>query len=195
MMKKTHILLGLVILIFGFSAATAQEKMENKKEKKAAPAAADGADPADVATIDAIMAAVYDVISGDAGVKRDWKRFHSLFHPDARLIPTGRNPETGRYGALVITPDGYIERSGPLLEKNGFHEREIARKTDVYGNIAQVFSTYAAYRRADDKEPFMRGINSFQLLYDGNRWWVLTIFWQAESKDNPVPNKYLKTTK
>ena len=33
------------------------------------------ADPADVASIDAIITAVYDVISGDAGVARDWDRF------------------------------------------------------------------------------------------------------------------------
>lgn len=150
------------------------------------------ANPADVSSIDSIMKAVYEVISGDAGAKRDWDRFRTLFHKDARLIPTGKNPQTGVVGARASTPDEYVEKNSPFFEKNGFFEKEISRKTDVFGNIAQVFSTYAAYKKSDDKEPFLRGINSFQLLYDGKRWWVMTIYWQAESKDDPIPAEYLK---
>ena len=150
------------------------------------------ADPKDVASLDAIMKAVYDVISGDAGKARDWDRFRSLFHKDARLIPSGKNAQTGVIGARMLTPDDYVQRAGPNLEKNGFHEREVARHVDMYGNIAQVFSTYASFHKMDDKEPFMRGINSFQLLNDGKRWWVVTIYWQAETPDNLIPKKFLK---
>jgi len=153
------------------------------------------ANPADVSSIDAIMKAVYEVISGDAGQKRDWDRFRSLFHKDARLIPTGTNPNTKMTGARAFTAEEYITRSAPFMEKEGFFEKEIARRTDIYGNIAQVFSTYASFHKADDKEPFMRGINSFQLLNDGKRWWVMTIFWQGETKETPIPKEYLKTKK
>lgn len=151
------------------------------------------ADPKDVASIDAIMKAVYDVISGDAGQARDWDRFRSLFHKDARLIPTGKNPQTGEVIVRSMSPEDYIARSSPQFAQNGFHERELARQVDIYGNIAQVFSTYHAFRSKDAKEPFMRGINSFQLVNDGKRWWVLTIFWQAETPDNKIPERYLKS--
>ncbi len=153
------------------------------------------ANPADVASLDAIMKAVYDAISGDAGQKRDWDRFRSLFHPDAKLIPSGKNAQTGVIGARFLTPEDYVTRSGPFLERDGFHERELARHVDQYGNIAQVFSTYVAFRKKDDKEPFMRGINSFQLLNDGKRWWVVNIYWQAETPDNPIPKEYIKSKK
>jgi hypothetical protein len=79
-----------------------------------------------------------------------------------------------------------------VLEGQGFHEREISRRVDRYGTMAHVFSTYAAFRKKDDKEPFMRGINSIQLMHDGKRWWVMNIFWLAETPDNPVPKEYLK---
>ena len=151
------------------------------------------ADPKDVGSIDSIMKAVYDVISGDAGKARDWDRFRSLFHKDARLIPSGKNPQTGAIGARVLTPEDYVKGSGPYLEKNGFHEREVARRVDQFGHIAQVFSTYESFHKSDDKDPFMRGINSFQLLNDGKRWWVLTIYWQQESPENPIPKEYLKS--
>ena len=148
---------------------------------------------ADVASVDAIMKAVYEVISGDAGVPRDWDRFRSLFHKDARLIPSGKNAQTGVFGARAMTPDEYVTRATPGFAKDGFHERELARHTDIYGNIAQVFSTYHAFRKSTDKDPFLRGINSFQLMNDGKRWWVMTIYWQAETPDVPIPKQFLKS--
>ncbi|HSI87634.1 MAG TPA: hypothetical protein VK918_01180 [Pyrinomonadaceae bacterium] len=153
------------------------------------------ADPADVSSPDAIIKAVYDVISGDAGVERDWNRFRSLFHKDARLIPTGKNQQTGVVGASVLSPEQYVERAGPSFAKQGFHEKETARRTEQYGSILHAFSTYEARRTLADKEPFMRGINSFQLLNDGKRWWIITIFWEAETPGNPLPKKYLRSAR
>lgn len=150
------------------------------------------ADPKDVSSLDAIMKAVYDVISGDAHTARDWDRLRSLFYKDARLIPTRKNPTTGVMSANSLSPDDYIKRAEPFFAKEGFYEREVARKVDQYGNIVHVLSTYESRHARDDKKPFQRGINSFQLLNDGKRWWVLTIYWQAETADNPIPKKYLK---
>ena len=179
-MRKNLLLTFFIVLLFSF---TSMAQTPETKE----------ADPADVASIDAIMKAVYDVISGGAGEKRDWDRFRTLFHKDARLIPSGKNPQTGVFGARASTPEEYIKRNEAFLTKEGFFEREIARRTEIYGNIAHVFSTYEAFKTSADKKPFMRGINSFQLLNDGKRWWVMTIFWQAETVDNPIPKKYLKS--
>ncbi|HKX83480.1 MAG TPA: hypothetical protein VJL58_04600 [Pyrinomonadaceae bacterium] len=152
------------------------------------------ANPADVASVDSIIKAVYEVISGDAGKERDWDRFRSLFVEGARLIPTtGKNKDTGLIAARIITPEEYIKRSGPFLLKEGFHEREVARRVEQYGNIAHVFSTYDSKHKVSDEKPFMRGINSFQLMNDGKRWWIVTIYWQAETQENPIPKQYLKS--
>ena len=148
------------------------------------------ANPADVASIDSIVAAVYDVISGPAGRKRDWDRMRSLFVPGARLIPTGPRPDG--YGSRVLTVDDYVQRSSPLLEKAGFYEKEVARRTETFGNIAHAFSTYESRHSPDDAKPFQRGINSIQLMNDGKRWWIVTIFWQGEDAKNLLPEKYLK---
>ena len=140
--------------------------------------------PEDVASLDAIVKSVYDVISGPAGQKRDWDRMRSLFYPGARLIPT-RPDDKGGAQAFVLSIDDYIQRSQAALEK-GFFESEIHRETQTFGNIAQVFSTYES-RRAPGEKPFARGINSFQLLKDGKRWWVVTIFWDSERPGSPLP--------
>jgi hypothetical protein len=157
----------------------------------AADSAPPRANPADVASLDAIISALYDVISGPAGQARDWNRFRSLFLPGARLIPTGQ-PQGAAPRATVMTPDQYAERGAITLTKNGFFEHEIGRTTDQYGAVTHIFSAYESRRAAGDEKPFARGINSIQLFSDGMRWYVVTIFWQGERPDNPIPEKYLK---
>jgi hypothetical protein len=151
-------------------------------------AAAPAANPADVGTIDSIIPVLYAVISGPVGAPRQWERMRTLFHPEARLIPTGCGP-SGECGARLMTVDGYIERADSLLRAVGFREVEIARRTVRYGNVAHAFSTYESYR-LDETAPFTRGINSIQLLWDGRRWWVMNVFWDSERPGNPIPAEF-----
>jgi len=148
------------------------------------------ADPKDVASQDAIIAALYDVISGPACQARDWDRFRSLFVPGARLIPTGFT--SGKAVTRVMTPDEYATMSGANLERNGFFEKEISRTGETFGAVTHAFSTYESRRKADDAKPFARGINSIQLSNDGSRWWIVTVYWQGERPDSPIPSQYLK---
>ena len=174
----------LLMLLAASSIAHAQVADPAK-----APSAAK---PEDVASVDSIMKAVYSVISGPAGQKRDWDRMRSLFVPDARMMAVGKR-QNGDIVRRVMTVEDYIKASGPMLEERGFFEREAARRTEQFGNIVHAFSTYESRQKADDAKPFMRGINSFQLWNDGKRWWVVTIFWQGEDPTTPLPDKYLKS--
>lgn len=153
------------------------------------PAAHPEAKAEDVASVDAIITAVYAVISGPAGQERDWDRFRSLMHPQARLIPL-QPRQDGSQQASVISVEDYISRAGPYFLQNGFFETEASRKTERYGSLVHAFSTYDSFRTAEDKEPFSRGINSFQLVHQDNRWWVLNIAWQPERPDLPIPAEY-----
>ena len=150
------------------------------------------ADLGDVQSIDAIIAAAYDVISGSAGKKHDWNRERSLFYPGARIMPTASVP--GRNDVdlepQLLDVEQYIVRVEPLLQQ-GFYEIEIARCTEQFGRIAHVWSTYESRHDLSDPEPFMRGINSFQLFNDGKRWWILSVYWQHESGEHAIPKMYL----
>jgi hypothetical protein len=148
---------------------------------------------ADVGSIDGIINAAYDGISGPAGKKRDWDRERSLFLPGARLIPTAMEAghNEGGLAPQFLDVEAYIARVEPYFQDNGFYEKEIARRTEQVGNIAHVWSTYESRHREDDPKPFMRGINSIQLFHDGNRWWIVNIYWQHESADSLIPAKYL----
>jgi len=145
----------------------------------------------DVASIDAIIAALYDVISGPAGEKRDWDRMRSLFIPEGRLMPTFKSQD-GNVGYRLWSVDDYINTAGSNLEKNGFFEVEISRKQETYGTLVHLFSTYESRRNADDTELLARGINSIQVMHDGSRWRIVSVFWLGETEDNSIPKKYLK---
>jgi len=145
---------------------------------------------AKVKTLDSTIETLYTVISGAAGEKRDWELFKYLFTADARLIPSGPNAE-GEFGYRSITPQGYIESSGVWLETNGFFEKEIFRVVETFGSVTHIFSTYESYWSESDETPFTRGINSIQLMNDGDRWWIVNIYWTGERNDNPIPEKYL----
>ncbi|WP_199792320.1 hypothetical protein [Allosphingosinicella vermicomposti] len=155
----------------------------------AAPVPAVEAKAEDVQSVDGIVAALYNVISGDVGVKRDWDRFRSLYYPGAQMIPTGKD-KTGKIRARRSNPDDYIA-SAPRLEAAGFQEKEIGRRTETFGAITHVFSTYEAKHLVEGKWETMRGINSIQLFHDGKRYWVLNIAWSSETPDNPIPPEYI----
>jgi hypothetical protein len=144
--------------------------------------------PEDVSSMEAIVKALYDTISGPAG-PRDWVHLRSLFLPGARLIPSGRRPD-GSIAARVLSVEDFIKAIEPRTKEEGFFESEIHRRVERFGAVAHVFSTYES-RHAEDDKPFVRGINSIQLFFDGKRWWVVTIFWDSERPDQPIPAEYL----
>ena len=186
---------ALMVVLVVRSPALAQETKANTEQKPTAEQAQDisgqvpSPRPEDVNSIDGLMAAVYDVISGPAG-ERDWKRFRSLFIPQARLTTPSRNQD-GSIRLHLLGVEDYVKLAGDFFSKEGFYEKAIVNRVQKYGNIAQVFSSYESHHAPGDK-PFQRGINSFQLLNDGKRWWVVSILWDSERPDNPLPQEFAK---
>jgi hypothetical protein len=166
MKKKLTILLSVYFLAFNLSAQDYTK---------------------DVQSIDAIIKALYEVISGEGNEPRDWDRFRYLFAKDARLIPTSKTADSN-YTYRIITPEEYITRFS--ARTMGFYEWELSRKTEAYGTIAHVFTTYAT-KYTKDGPVINRGINSIQLLKDRNRYSILNVYWCAEDSGFQLPEQYL----
>lgn len=152
------------------------------------------AKPEDVKSVEAIMASFYAVPAGAPGEARDWDRFRSLFVPDARMIPARPGAE-GTAGAYFLPVADYIDANKVYFEKGGFNDREIFRRVEEFGNIVHVWSTYESRRKPDAPEPYIRGINSIQLLKDGDRYWIINVYWDFERPDTAIPAKYLPKPK
>ena len=134
---------------------------------------------ADLAEIDKTVHAVYDVISGPPGQKRDFDRMRSLFAPGATMKAIG--PKGLRGG----TVEDYISRNSAILEKEGFTEKELGHRVELWGNLATVWSSYDG--RTANGSFHERGINSFQLVKVDVKWLVASILWQEETPENPLP--------
>ena len=187
------------LLVSGATAAARAPQDVKKQEKDAAKTATsdrpvvgaptNAANPKDVQSLDAIVAAIYDVISGPPGA-RDWNRFNSLFAKDARLIAVRVPKAGGKPDLAVMTPSDYAERGGKYFLEHGFFEHELSRKTDSYGAMTHIYTTYES-RETKDGKPIDRGINSMEFFFDGERWWCVEIYWDSERPGNPIPEKYL----
>jgi hypothetical protein len=155
--------------------------------------------PPDAVSIDAIVAALYGSVTHAPGALPDFERMRAIFLPVGMLIPP-KKPNEDIFTTLDV--DGFADRvkknAAARQEKGeapGFVERELSRRTDCFGNVCQVFSTYESKNAASDEKPFQRGINSIQLVKDGKRWWIASVAWDVERTDNPIPAPYLPAAK
>lgn len=151
-----------------------------------------------VKTIDSLIQTNYTILGGEPGEARDWDLYRFLFHPNGRLIRYEKDLTDGVLRPQFLSCEDYINGTGEWLntrKKTAFYENEAHREVHAFGNIAQVFSTYQCFNSKDDmvnNKPYTRGINSFQLLYDQDRWWILNLFWARETPELPIPEKFLQ---
>ena len=150
----------------------------------AALAPAHPVDAADLAGINAAVRGVYGVISGPPGQKRDFDRMRAMFAPGATMKAIG--PKGLRGGSV----EDYISRNSAILEKEGFTERELGRRVEVWGGLATAWSAYDG--RTANGSFHERGINSFQLVKVDGKWLVASVLWQEETPDNPLPPELIK---
>lgn len=183
------VLLGLCFSISSHAAETPVMLQQASPVTVSSPPAR----AVDVQSIDGIVAALYDVISGGIGQPRDWNRMRSLFIPEARIMAIGPKRDSKDLGLRILSLSDYIANSGPILVETGFREKELSRKTEHWGELAQVFTTYET--TMDKNKVTQRGINSVQLMHDGTRWWIISLLFEAERAQLSLPDTYLSPTK
>jgi hypothetical protein len=149
----------------------------------------------DLGTVDGIIHSLYDVISGPVGQDRDWNQFRNLFAEDARMYIAVPDKDSGSV-LKTITPEEYAQRNQTRLADEGFSEEELYRITNTYGAGTQVFSTYEShFTNKNGEEEITKGINNIQLYFDGERYFIVSIFWDANAKNIQVPERYLPKNK
>ncbi len=148
-----------------------------------------------LSTVDGIIDALYDVISGPVGQERDWAAFRNLFAENAHMYIAVPDKDSGSI-LKSITPEEYSDRNQTRLSDIGFTENELYRITNTYGAGTQVFSTYEShYTDKNGVEDITKGINNIQLFFDGDRYFIVSIFWDANAKNIEVPDRYLPKDK
>jgi hypothetical protein len=134
--------------------------------------AGDGGRPSDWETPESLVNALYETVSTEPGETADWDRFRALFADGAQLVMALDSMKLS--GLLAMDVEGLIKQSAAAYANSGFLEQELAQKSVVFGNLASVYSTFEIRFRESDPEPIMRGLNHFQLLNDGERWYIIS---------------------
>lgn len=145
----------------------------------------------DLGTVNGIIHTLYDVISGPVGETRNWNLFRSLFVENARMYIAVPDKDSSAV-LKSITPEEYAERNKTRLADIGFNEDELYRITNTYGAGTQIFSTYEShFTNKDGAQEITKGVNNIQLYFDGDRYYIVSIFWDANAKNIEVPDRYL----
>jgi hypothetical protein len=172
-------LVAAVLLVVGLAAIPQAKQTVHVSVPTIAPRAED------VSSIDNIVQASYETISGGVGVPRQWSRDRSLYDPKVRFVYTSVNPQTKAITTHSESHQDFVDGSDAFLVKQGFEERELKHVTKRFGNVATVLSSYEG--TVATGKVITRGVNIFQLYFDGKRWWILSMVWDQERPDNTLP--------
>lgn len=151
---------------------------------------------ADWDSLDALLQALYEGVSHPADGEPAWARLEPLFATGAGLTPpthgvdgTARALSFGQFREAALQGIAARRDQG---NARGFFEREIGRETTTFGTLTQVSSAYEARFRAEDANPFLRGVNFIQVARSGNRWAIVSIAWDTEGPGNPIPESLIR---
>jgi hypothetical protein len=148
--------------------------------------------PTDVATMEEIVKADYESVSGAVGIPRQWGRMLSLYDPNAKVFVV-RKAANSELTLWAPTLQEYADEFDVRFVQEGHGEHEVAHKIFRFGNVATVFSSYEG-RSSSTGQMTSRGVRTFQLYYDGNRWWISSVSWDAEHPITVIPEELLPRT-
>lgn len=176
-MKKV-IIMAVVSTIGALSSVNAQQKSTTKMAYPLKE---------DVSTISGIMKATYEAVSGEAGEVRQWERDRSLHSPNAVYsFPVKKD---GKYEHVTMTLNEFHGETDEMVATTAFYENEINREVRIFGHIAHVWSTYET-RLSKNGPVERRGINSVQLYYEQERWWIVSWTFDRETEANRIPKTF-----
>ena len=148
----------------------------------------DSGDTLKYTTIKEITDKMIEIISGGIDEPRDWAEYRNLFLPSATKFSIRPNaPPRSQVKAMNL--EEFIRLNGDIYARDGFEEVAIGLTVNEYNGIANVFQSYHAKNLLGTYEK--RGVNSFQLVFLNNRWWIASTTFIGESPSEKIPDKYL----
>ncbi len=140
-------------------------------------------------TVEETVNKMLEIISVEVGEEPNWTEYRNLFLPTAQKIllnPKAKNP-ANRVRSFSV--EEFIRYIGPLYGRDGFNEKVLGVTIDEFNGVANVFQSYHAKNLKGTYDK--KGINSYQLVWINNRWWIASTTWATETEESKIPEKYL----
>jgi len=150
-----------------------------------------GPPPADaLRAIEATVGELYRSFNFDPGGEADWELLRSLVIDGAVFVgPVGKGDSP-----RAVETDEFIDGFRAWILKtpqreSGFHERPVHLRADVFGKVAHAYVVFEGFVPGDDRTR-TRGLDSIQLVLDGERWRVVSFMTQFAGPESPVPARF-----
>jgi hypothetical protein len=139
-------------------------------------------------SVEGITSKMIELISGDIGEERNWDEYRNLFLPTAQKMSLRRNKE-GKSRVNVMNLEEFVRNVGPYYARDGFDEYSLGLTKHEFNGIAVVFQSFYCKNLIGTYEK--RGMNSYQLVFLKNRWWIASTLFTNETEDTKLPDKFL----
>lgn len=173
-MIRDVLILGAMLGVFQTPPLRAQEEQPAIEEAAQTPRG--------------LVEALYDMVSFGPGPEPDWNMFRDVFLADALLVVAPNRTQPMR----PMDVDGFIQdwedffRDFELADK-GFSETIVAIEVTEFGGIAHAFVIFEPRVGGDAPGRRVRGLDSIEMAWDGNRWWVASIATDFEGPGKTIP--------
>lgn len=128
--------------------------------------------------------ALHDSISGPIGPFQ-WDRFRSLFLPTATIGEAGSDTGEKPHIEFQQVKDS-IASVRDLRPTVSVHETVYRIRIERFGSIATAFYSHDSVTSENGKTDIRR-VNTCEMLYDGNRWWIAIVVWNVSPKKWDLP--------
>lgn len=131
----------------------------------------------DETAIGALMTSFLRAVSFKAGDQPRYGELPALFGPHARLIRTsGPAPEISTLDEFVRTRQSAVDAG----ELTSFEEVELTQTTEMFGNVAHRFSSYAKRGTTKHGSIDVHGAISTQFIRTEAGWRISSMAWDDE---------------
>ena len=141
-------------------------------------------------TPEGVAAKMLEFISFEKDEVKEWDEFRNLFLPGAHTLALRpQNGQSLRRQLSEMNLEEFVRYAGPGYAKTGFEEYVIGLDVKEFNGIASVFQSF--YCKSLDGSYEARGVNSYQLVFLNERWWIANMMFTNESEEVKLPNELL----
>lgn len=144
-----------------------------------------------VKTIDGTLTRMLQLLSIEKGEKIDTKSLEKLFLENATFSVRATDANYP-YPFETVSLKDFLASLKDSYYESGFEEKEIGKVVNEFNGIANVFQSFEG---SDSEGNTEKGMNSYQLVYLKNRWWIANMIWTFETDTVKIPKKYLQKGK
>jgi len=136
-----------------------------------------------------LIEALYAMVSFGPGPEPDWNMFRDVFLEDALIVFSPSRTQPMR----PMGVDGFIQDWKDFfrdaeLEDKGFYETIAALEVTEFGGLAHAFVIFEPRVGAAEPPRRVRGLDSIELSWDGERWWIASITTDFEGPGKTIPD-------